>query len=178
MNSRQMPLPSQGETILSHENVSFGKARELLVGDSLDCWSVTAANKRNAPAVRVPERYSVALTDHPWAYLSGALSRSVDTEADQHYQLSYWLHNPEHLGGQANTHAMCDVLVNGEVIQTVHAPTDTAYFPYRTYFTAAGSSTEISLNAVGDEPLAIGNVTMLNVFSHVEYHGSLLFQAE
>lgn len=156
------------------------------LGEKFGGWTMTAALKKRTPVMQL----GAAANTEPahcfeghLAVLSGTMSQTLVTEAGVNYKLAYesfgaglestGFETVERAVGSAGgtggavassqSASICDVVIDGTVVQTIVAASWPDAVSHETYFTAQSDETVLSFSTVGREPFTLGNVTASKV---------------
>lgn len=135
---------------------------DFYLGEVFGGWTMTAALKKRAPVMRLGAgagTEAAHCADGHLAVLSGTMSQTLVTEAGVSYRIAYESYGSGLETGSASARGVCDVLVDGIVVQTILAVSGPDAVSHETYFTAQSDETVLSFSTVGRVPFTLGNAT-------------------
>lgn len=95
------------------------------------------------------------------------MSQPLVTETGVSYRLAYESYGVELETGSASARSVCDVIVDGIVVQTILAGSGPDAVAHEALFTAQSDETVLSFSTVGRVPFTLGKVTASKVMQVV-----------
>lgn len=108
-------------------------------------------------------RHGAESSPVPTVLVSGSMSQILMTDAGASYRLAYESYGDGFEAECASACGICDVIVDGSVVQTIVAVSGHAVVSHEALFTAQSDETVLTFSSVGRVPFRLGSATASKV---------------